>query len=159
MVGGARGVWSMEPGSSTWELLEGSLFQPAQSELKTSGLLQQGLWRDSSQGYMLQDLGAGLREAGGYLSRSVDQGPHSMGLRAPGYCSLSDPITALYTPSNVPCLWEIVTCMVYESHLSSGVSYIPAPPSSAEPNNIKGRMTALPPQTSLRKTAKTSKDP
>lgn len=69
----------MEPGSSTWELLEGSLFQPAQSELKMSGLLQQGLWRDSSQGYMLQDLGAGLREAGGLSEQICGSGPTQHG--------------------------------------------------------------------------------
>lgn len=61
----------MEPGRGPrWDLMKESLFQPAQSELKMSGLLQWGLLRDSSQGYMLKALGAGLREAGGMWGAS-----------------------------------------------------------------------------------------
>ena len=58
------GAWNLEEEPDGIFLIKESLFQPAQSELKMSGLLQQGLLKDGSQGYMFQALGAGLREAG-----------------------------------------------------------------------------------------------
>lgn len=46
-----RRIWGMESGRvPRWDLLEGSLIQSTQAEPKTSGLLQQGLWADRSQG-------------------------------------------------------------------------------------------------------------
>lgn len=128
-----RGIWGMGSARGKSDPIHSGRAQ------EESGLLQQGLWADSSQGYKLQGLGTGLRKAERPLNRSVGQGQHGMDLQAPGCLLLtlgSTPSLAQSKQCSMP-VGNKVTSLLLKSHLSSDVRDAPASLSSAEPLTSK----------------------